>query len=475
VEESSDVTLDAATFEFPGCKGQDIWRRIRVLFLRVALVAALVFVLSAPAEAQRRTISFIRDAEIEATIRAYATPLFAAAGLNPEAINVHLVNSRDLNAFVGNGLNMYIHTGLLMRSEHAGQVIGVIAHETGHIQGGHLLQMREQINQAMIPMLLEMLMTMGAGAAGAHGGNPNDWGGVMGGGGPSVTERFLLRYSRGMENQADQAALTLLDRTGQSARGLMEFLDVIADQELLQLDRQSPYVRTHPVTRERVESVRNSVARSRHGATPVEPRFAEMHRRMRAKLYGFLDPGRVAVVYKAEDKSIEARYAHAIAAYKRLDFVRSAMLLDSLIRERPNDPFFLETKAQFLFEQGRAAEARPLYARAVALAPREPLLAQALGAAELQAGDAKAAIATLERARRLQPEDADTWRMLARAYAQDNQLAMADYAQAESFAIVGRAREAYHFAERALRGLPPNSPAWLRAQDIKATNERRRQ
>jgi predicted Zn-dependent protease len=475
LEENPDVTPNAALVEFPGCKGQDVLRRIRVLFLRVAFVAALVIVLAAPAEAQRRSISFIRDAEIEATIRAYATPLFAAAGLNPEAINVHLVNDRKLNAFVGNGLNMFIHTGLLMRSEHAGQVIGVIAHETGHIQGGHLLQMREQISQAMIPMLLEMLMTMGAGAAGGRGGNPNDWGGVTGGGGPSITERMLLRYSRGMENQADQAALTLLDRTGQSARGLMEFLDVIADQELLSRDRQSPYVVTHPISRERVETVRNHVARSRLAAAPIEPRFAEMHRRMRAKLYGFLEPGRVAVLYKPEDNSIEARYAHAIAAYKRLDFVRSTMLLDSLIRERPNDPFFLETKAQFLLEQGKAAEARPIYARAAALAPKEALLVQALGSAELQAGDARAAIATLERARRLQPEDADTWRILARAYAQDNQLPMADYAQAESFAIIGRAREAYHFAERALRGLPPNSPAWLRAQDIKATNERRRQ
>lgn len=475
MEESSDVTPNAAPFEFPGCRGQDVSKRIRVLFLRVALIAALVFVLAAPADAQRRSISFVRDAEVEATIRAYATPLFAAAGLNPESISVHLVNDRNLNAFVGNGLNLYIHTGLLMRSEHAGQVIGVIAHETGHIQGGHLLQMREQINQATIPMLLEMLMTMGAGVAGGRGGNPNDWGGVMGGGAPSVTERFLLRYSRGMENQADQAAMTLLDRTGQSSRGLMEFLDVIADQELLQLDRQSPYVRTHPITRERVDSVRNHVARSKSSDTPIPPRFAEMHRRMRAKLYGFLDPARVPQIYRADDKAIDARYAHAIAAYKRLDFARSEMLLDSLIRERPNDPFFLETRAQFLFEQGKAAAARPLYARAVALAPKEALLVQALGSAELQAGDAKSAIATLERARRLQPDDADTWRMLARAYAQDGQLAMADYAQAESFAIIGRSREANHFAERALRGLPPNSPAWLRAQDIKSTNERRQQ
>jgi predicted Zn-dependent protease len=456
-----------------------MFRRIRVLLSRAAVIAASIVALActsiAPAEAQRRSISFIRDAEIEATIRAYATPLFTTAGLDPEAINVHLVNDRSLNAFVGNGLNMFLNTGLLMRSEHAGQVIGVIAHETGHIQGGHLLQMREQINQATIPFLLEMLATIGGAAAGSRGGNPNDWGGRGGGGGgPSITESFLLRYSRGMESQADQAAMSLLDRNGQSARGLMEFLDIIADQELLQIGRQSPYVRTHPITRERVETVRNHVARSRLSDVPVQPRFAEMHRRMRAKLYGFLEPARVPQIYKAGDESIEARYAHAIAAYKRLDFTGSEILLDALIKERPKDPFFLETRAQFLLERGRAAEARQLYARAVALAPNEELLIQALGSAELQSGDVKAAIATLERARRLKSDDADTWRQLARAYAQDGQLAMADYAQAESFALVGRTRDAVNFADRALRGLPPNSPAWLRAQDIKSVNERRR-
>jgi predicted Zn-dependent protease len=370
---------------------------------------------------------------------------------------------------------MYLNTGLLMRSEHAGQVIGVIAHETGHIQGGHLLQMREQINQATIPFLLEMLATIGGAAAGARGGNPNDWGGRGGGGGgPSITESYLLRYSRGMESQADQAAMSLLDRNGQSARGLMEFLDIIADQELLQVGRQSPYVRTHPITRERVETVRNHVARSRLSDVPIQPRFAEMHRRMRAKLYGFLDPARVPQIYKAGDESIEARYAHAIAAYKRLDFTRSDILLDALIKERPKDPFFIETRAQFLLERGRPAEARKLYARAVALAPNEPLLIQTLGTAELQSGDSKASIATFERALRLQPDDADTWRQLAQAYAADGQLAMADYAQAENRAIIGRRGEAVAFADRALRGLPPNSPAWLRAQDIKSVNERRR-
>ncbi len=432
-----------------------------------------MLLLAPAADAQRRSISFIRDAEIEATIRDLAAPLFNAAGLDPAAIGVHLVNDGTLNAFVGNGLNLYLNTGLLIRSENAGQLIGVIAHETGHIQGGHLVQMREQIDQATIPMLLEMLATIGAVGAGASGGNPNDWGGARGGGGPSLTERMLLRYSRGMEHQADQAGLNLLDRTGQSARGLMEFLEILADQELLQIGRQDPYVRTHPITRERVEAVRNHVARSRHSAAALPAGVAERHRRMRAKLVGFLEPGRVASSYKASDRSLEARYARAIAAYKRLDFAASDAMFEDLIRERPDDPFFLETRAQFLLEQGKAEAARPLYAKAAALAPREALIVQALGWAELQTGAVTEAIATLERAQRLRANDAGTWRLLAQAYGRDGRIAMADYAQAEHYMLIGRRAEAVNFAERAIRGLPDGTPARLRAQDIKETAGRR--
>ena len=446
-------------------------RRIRSLL--AAALACVAVALPPSAGAQQR-LSLVRDAEIENTIRAYATPLFSAAGLDANAIDVHLVNDTRLNAFVANGLNLYLNTGLLMRAEHAGQVIGVIAHETGHIQGGHLLQMREQISQATIPFLLEMLATMGAMAAGGAGGrNPNDWGrtGPSGGGGPTMTERMLLQYSRQMENQADQAGVTLLDRTRQSARGLMEFLDILADQELLAIGRQDPYVRTHPITRERVEFIRNFVAQSKFSDAPVRPEFAEQHRRMRAKLMGYLEPTRTPTVYKETDNSIESRYARAFAAYRKPDFPRANALMDSLIAERPDDPWFIETKAQFKLEEGKAAEARELYARAVVLRPNEALLVQELGNAELAAGDHKAAIVTLERALRLNAADAGAWARLARAYGADNQTGMALLAQAEAAARTGRRQEAWQFADRALRALPEGTPATLRAQDIRASNE----
>ncbi len=442
----------------------------RIFFRLTGALAAIGLLGLAPVAAQQR-ISMIRDAEIESIIRAYATPLFSAAGLDPQAIRVHLVNDRSLNAFVANGLNMFINTGLLMRAEHAGQVIGVIAHETGHISGGHLARLREGLANASAESIIAMVL--GAAAAVATG-RPDAGAAIMMGG-QHMSERGLLAYTRDMERQADQAAVNLLERSGQSARGLMEFLDILADQELLTVGRQDPYVRTHPISRDRVEFVRDFLTRSKYAGAPLPPEFAEMHRRMRAKLIGFIEPGRALQIYKENDPAIDARYARAIAYSRRPDYPRALALIDGLIAERPDDGYFHELKGQILFESGKAAEALPPYQRAVELLPDEPLLRIDLARVQIERDDPqllKAAIANLEHARRRENESPELWRLLAVAYGRDGQLGMASLAQAERALLQRRYGEARAFAERAERQLPNGSSGWLRAQDIRQAAER---
>jgi predicted Zn-dependent protease len=438
---------------------------------RVVGALAALMVVSAPAPAQQQPrISLIRDAELENTIRVYATPLFAAAGLDPSAIGVHLVNDRTLNAFVANGLNLFVNTGLLIRAQHPGQVIGVIAHETGHISGGHLARMREGMAGAMAEAIVAMVLGAAAGVLARDAGA----GMAVMSGGMQVAERGILRYSREMETAADQAGVNLLERTGQSAKGMMEFLDILADQELISVSRQDPYVRTHPITRERVEFVRNFVSQSRYADTPVPARIDEMHRRMRAKLLGFMEPARALNTYKESDASLEARYARAIAYSRRPDYGRALALIDSLLRERPDDGYFMEVKAQMLLEAGRPLEAIPLYTQAAERLPGEPLLRTALAHAQVESGKPELlqpAIANLERARQQDPGYAETWRLLAVAYGRNDQVGMAQLAQAEHLSLRGRGGEARAFAERAQRSLPPNSPAWQRAEDIKNVND----
>jgi predicted Zn-dependent protease len=446
------------------------------LFLPPRVGAALIAVAVAlapacKASAQARSLSLIRDAETEHIIRVLATPVWQAAGLSPDAVSIHIVNDPSLNAFVAGGQHIFLHTGLLERVTSPRQLIGVIAHETGHIAGGHLARGEEAIRDAMGTALLSILL--GAAAVVAGGGNA---GPAVVAGGQHLAERSYLQFSRTQESQADQAAISYLDQVGMSSRGLVEFLKVLGDQEALLISRQDPYVRTHPISRERIDALSTRVNASPNANREASPEQVAMLRRVQAKLIGFLQPlGTTLQRYPESDTSAAARYARAIAYYRIPQLERALPLMDSLISEAPNDPYYLEMKAQMLFENGRAREAIPLLERAVALAPHEPLLRYALGQAQISTEDAalvKPAISNLEVAVRDDPSNASVWYQLAIAYGRDGNLGMAHLASAERAIRVGRYVDARQQAERARQKLPPGSAAGLRADDIIAAAER---
>ncbi len=438
------------------------------LFARL-LALALVCAMPFAAQAQQR-ISFIRDAEIENTIRLYAAPVFRAAGLNPDDIAVHIVNDRSLNAFVAGGLNMFFHTGLLLRVETPNQLIGVIAHETGHIAGGHLARLPDGMQASWETLVISLL---GAAAAAVAGNGNAAMASVMAG--QQIAERQLLRYTRTLEASADQAGVTFLDRSQQSSRGLMEFLQVLADQEMMVVDRQDPYVRSHPISAERVEFVRQWVANSRMSNMPTPPAFVELHKRMRAKLLGFTDPSRALVQYREGETSREGRYARAFAFYRRGEMPRAIAIVDTLLAEAPDDPYFNETRGQFTYEGGNPRGSLPYYEKAVAALPSSALLRLGLASALLATDDRSLlpkAIENLETAQRYETNSAELWRQLSIAYGRNGQLGMSSLAQAEQALLLGRRVDARGFAERAERLLPAGSPHILRVQDIKNAAER---
>ncbi len=432
----------------------------------VVLVAFSLATLVVPARAADR-IGFIRDAEVENAVHAFAAPLFLAAGVSPEAVRIHIVKDSSLNAFVAGGLRLFLNTGLLIRSEHAGQLIGVIAHEAGHLAGGHLARLDEAMANATAESMISMIL--GAAAAVAVGRGDVGAGVMMGG--ASMAQRSMLSYTRAHEQAADQAAVKLLERTGQSAKGLLEFMDILGDQELLLATQQDPYVRTHPLTRDRVSFLRHHVDTSSQSSASVPPEFAEMHRRMRAKLFAFLDsPARTLQRYKATDPSIAARYARAIAYYRKPDIGKAMALIDGLIAERPNDPYFHELKGQVLFENGRAREALAPYREAVRLLPTSALLRLSLAQVQIESGDAallKEAQEHVEFALRSERENRFAWRLLGTTHSRLGDEAMASLAQAEEALLNGRSAEATFHAGRAERLLRRGSPAWLQAQDVK--------
>ena len=435
---------------------------IRPAFLIAGLLIVALAGFGAPLRAQK--ISFIRDAEIESTIRAYATPLFEAAGLDAATVEVHLVNSKRLNAFVAGGKKLFLNTGLLMAAESPNQVIGVIAHETGHIAGGHLARTHDALRNANVASILAYVL----GAAVAVAGSP-DAGMAVIAGGSALAQGAFLKYSRTQEQTADQFAVNLLDSTGQSARGLLEFLEILEDQQVLVSSRQDPYLRTHPLGNDRIIFVRNHVANSPFSDTPSTADQVASFARMKAKLLGFLDPRAALMAYPDDDTSLEARYARAIAHYRRPDLPRAFAEIDSLIAEYPGDGFFLELKGQILFENGRIDDSILPYGEAVAALPDEPLIRVGLARALVESGNPEAleeAIHHLEIVVRQDREQPGAWRLLAIAYGRTDRLDLSWLASAERAMLIGHPKDALEFATRANRMLPNGSPGQLRAEDI---------
>lgn len=437
----------------------------------LALLVATVLALPLPATAQR--FSLIRDAETESTIREYATPIFQAAGLSPDDVRIYLVRDAQLNAFVAGGQNMFLNTGLIMRAETPSQLIGVIAHEAGHIAGGHLSRIQDELKGATAIQILSMVLGAAAAVAGK-----GDAGMAVMGTGTAVAMSNVLSFSRAQESAADQAGITFLERSGYSAKGMLEFLEILSGQELLSQARQSAYVRTHPMTRERVDAVRASLQTSKYANAELPAEYARLHSRMRAKLFAFIEqPARTLQTYKESDRSEAARYARAIAYYRIPDMAKALPLIDGLIAEFPGDAYYWEMKGQMLFENARVADAAKAYAESVRLLPTAPLLRVGYAQAQLELNQpelTRDALAHLNAAVHVDRDYGLAWRLLAIAHGREGRVGEAALALAEQAMVENRLPDATQQAVRAQRLLPEGSPGWLRAQDIKIQADAKR-
>jgi len=467
-------------------QSKSIIGRITGLASSAAVIVSLTIL--APREANAQQLEFIRDAEIENTLRQYSNPLFAQAGVDPNAVEIHLVKDQSLNAFVAEGLNLFINTGTIIQADDPGQLIGVIAHESGHIAGGHLVRGDEAISNAMTTGLAAMVLGVAAaiaagrqdrsayekGVPGAYTNNSALLPAAIGAAG-EVAYKTYASFSRTIEGSADSAGLQFLDNLHMSARGMLAFFEKLEGQELLVTNRQDPYIRTHPLTTDRIDEVRNHIEHSPWSDVPPPPEFAEPHQRMRAKLAAFLNPPVSTLYkYKESDTSIPARYARAIAYYRIPDLDHALPLIDGLIAERPNDPYFHELRGQILYENGRPLEAIPEYKIAVKILPDNALLHQELGQVEVESEDpAQLADAKeqLNTAIRKEPDDAGSWRLLAIAYGRDGDEAMAAAGMAEYALLVHRYSEALFQSNKALKGLKHGTPMALRMEDVRAQAE----
>lgn len=448
------------------------------LFKRIATLFCLTLFALAPFRAataqQGQRLNLIRDAEIESTIRTFTVPIWKAAGLDPNGVEIMIVQDGSLNAFVAGGQRIFINTGLIMRTERPNQLIGVMAHESGHIAGGHLARMQEELRGLSTLQILETILAGGAMAGGALGGAAGGGGGHSGGTGRPMAPGSLmsfLKYTQTQESAADQAAITYLQRTGQSPKGTIEFLRYMQREEKLAINRRDPYLTTHPLTPERISAFEQAAANSPYANTPDTPQFLMLHQRMVAKLYGFIAPDAALQRYTEADRSVPARYARAIALYRKGALGSALLTIDGLLKEFPNDPYFHEVRGQMLYENGRAAESIASYRRAVQLAPSAAILKIDLARALLDVNtpdNDREAVRNLELATQQEAGSFELWRLMASGYSKLNNPGMTSLARAEMAALRGQRSEAQTHAEAASRQLTAGTPAWQRAQDLKA-------
>ena len=440
----------------------------------IALVTATALVgAGAPARAQKeKGPPVVRDAEIEQLLRDYTQPILRTAGLAQQNVQVVIINDRSFNAFVADGRRIFVNGGALMESETPNQIIGVLAHETGHIAGGHLARMREAMASATTQSIIAMLLGAGAlVAAGRSGGADLGQAGAAAIAGPTIAiQNTMIGYMRAQEEQADRAGVKFLTATGQSPKGMYETFKRMADQILYQIRYINPYLQTHPLPNERVAALEGLAKASPYWDHKDPPALQARHDLMRAKLYGFIErPDGVARRYPPSDTSLAARYARAISAYRFSDPRVALGQIEALIQAQPQNPYFYELKGQAFLEAGKPAEAIAPLRHAAQLAPNPALIQIMLGQALVATHDrahVDEAIPMLQAAVLREPDTPDAYAQLAMAYGQKNDLARADLASAQAAFMRGDIKTAREIATRAKARFPVGSPGWVKADDL---------
>jgi predicted Zn-dependent protease len=444
---------------------------------RTAAVAGLygLSVCLSSSSALAQGIPLVRDAETERLLKDYSRPIFKAAGLGAH-ITMRIVKHESFNAFVIDGNNVFMNTGTLLQAKTPNEVIGVIAHETGHITGGHLAALRTRIARDQTKALLLMVLGIGAMAAGVGAGGDagRDMGSLgmgIGMGTQEMLMRSMLSERRAQESAADQAGMRYLEATHQSGRGMLETFENFAQQEYVSATHQDPFVRSHPVATDRIARLRELVAKSPYLNAKDPPELQLRHDLVRAKISGYLEaPGTVFNRYPASDTSLPARYARAIARNCSGRCDQAIGEVDALIREKPDSPWFWELKGNFHYWSGKQRDAIAPLRKAIQLAGgNEPLMQFELAQAMIGTEDRALldeAIALLKRASAADPAHAGSHHLLGTAFARKGAYPQAELAAAQAHFAEGNIKEAHRFAKRAVTKLAPGSPDWLRAEDI---------
>jgi predicted Zn-dependent protease len=440
-------------------------------------VGAAFLMVVGPVSANAQGLPLIRDSEIENLLNDYAKPIFRAAGLGTGRVTVRIVRNEAFNAFVLDGRNVYVHTGTLLQANTPNEVIGVLAHESGHIAGGHMAALRARIAKDQTRALLAQILGIGLMVAGGVSGGDGmrdmgNAGQAVMGGGTELIMRSMLAERRSQESAADQAGLKYLTATHQSGRGMLETFERFAQQEYVSDTYKDVFARSHPVATDRLARLRVLVGQSPYVDVKDSPALQLRHDLMRAKLSGYLErPSIVMNRYPASNQTLPARYARALATYFQGGqgaLEAAVQQVDGLIRERPDYPYFWEVKGDLYMRSGKAREAIPALKQALKLQPDASLIRVQLASGLQQVNDPALLSESIGLLRKslVDDQNAQAYRLLANAYYKQGKRPEADAMTAQAYFLEGNVKQAQIFAKRAQPQLRQGSPEWLKNDDI---------
>ena len=403
-----------------------IGRNVHLFFL----VLLLVVCSSLSSTAKSSAKYFIIDAELEGHLNNLAQPILLKAGVRPEALKIFIIKDDSIGAFVTPGMKLFIHTGLIMRTKTPSQLLGVLAHEIGHLAAGHLIRRREAIEDSQNITAIGLVLGSLAAATTQSG----EVATATAFGTQNARINSLLKFSRSQENAADQAAVNYLIATDTSPLGMLEFLKTLEKEESLVIDRRSQYATTHPHTHDRINFVKNQIDLYPDLSPHLDAQKKDRHDRVVAKLSGFLKkPEETFLKYPRSNTTIAANYARAIASYREGNLAKAIIALDHLITLEKENPYFWELKGQILLEKKEKELARRAYEKAYSFS-KDVIILQQLAKVGLSLNTQKSnkdALAYLEKAIRMTPDSSTTWKQLAIAQGRNGKIALAKLSLAE--------------------------------------------
>ena len=432
----------------------------------------ILLLLSSPLKiVKAQNIRLIQDAEIELYIREWVEPILKVAGLSPNSVNIYIVNDNTINAFVAGGQNIFINTGLILAAKEVNALIGVLAHEVGHISGGHLNRTVNSMKRAQETVTIATIITAGLMAASKVAGLDTPAGiAKLATLGPSIAERNFYKHTRQNEKYADAAAIEYMTAVNRSCIPLTELLKTLGKQELLHENRQDPYLRTHPISRDRIsdimEATKNINIDKSENLLLDEIKF----KRIVAKIIAFTNtPGKTLLLYPRSSSQIDAKYARAIAYLRLPDLDKGINEIKELINLDRNDPFFPEVLGQMLFENGQIFQSIKQLKISAQLLPNNPYILLSLARSQIEYGENKEnndAINNLKQVLKIIPKNIAAWKLLSIAEARNNNIGLAQLASAEAYFLLGQYALSIQFAEKARIDFKKQSPSDIRALDI---------